>query len=70
MAAADRLRYPGFSRATLVPPTSVPSSHPKPNAGANTFRAVFASRAQAEAAIAPLNGYLMQPGWEMGVSIE
>lgn len=62
-------QYPGFTRA--VPFTDdVPSSHPPPNEGARSFRATFASREQAEAAVAPLNGYLMQPGWEMAVSIQ
>ncbi|KAL1411220.1 hypothetical protein Q8F55_002171 [Vanrija albida] len=64
-------QYPGFSRATALPATfAPPASHPKPNAGARAFRATFASRAQAEAAVAPLSGYVMMPGWEMAISIE
>ncbi|WOO81051.1 U2 small nuclear ribonucleoprotein B'' [Vanrija pseudolonga] len=64
-------QYPGFTRATALPASfATPASHPKPNAGARSFRATFASRAQAEAAVAPLSGYVMQPGWEMAISIE
>lgn len=64
-------RYPGFSRATQLSPSApLPSSHPKTNSGAKNFRATFASRDQAEAAVNPLSGYLMQPGWEMTVTLE
>lgn len=62
-------QYPGFSKAATFD-GDAPSSHPPPNEGARSFRATFASREQAEAAVAPLNGYLMQPGWEMAVSIQ
>ncbi|CAK9781913.1 hypothetical protein CC85DRAFT_288535 [Cutaneotrichosporon oleaginosum] len=62
-------QYPGFTRAVVFS-GPVPSSHPPPNTGAKSFRALFGSRAEAEAAVAPLNGYLMQPGWEMAVSIQ
>lgn len=65
------IRYPGFTRAVEInAATPLPPSHPKPNAGAKTFRATFASRAQAEAVIKPLSGYVMQPGWDMAVSVE
>jgi hypothetical protein len=62
-------QYPGFTRAVAFS-GPVPASHPPPNADAKSFRALFGSRSEAEAAVAPLNGYLMQPGWEMAVSVQ
>ncbi|BEI85889.1 hypothetical protein CcaverHIS002_0601760 [Cutaneotrichosporon cavernicola] len=62
-------QYPGFTRAVTFT-GQVPTSHPPPNAEAKSFRVLFGSRAEAEAAVAPLNGYLMQPGWEMAVSVQ
>jgi hypothetical protein len=47
----------------------VPSSHPAQNEGAKAFLVTFASAAQAEAAMGETKGYVMQPGWEMGVSV-
>lgn len=64
-------QYPGFTSATLLSADyAAPASHAKPNPGARSFRATFASRAQAEEAVKPLQGYLMQPGWEMSISVE
>lgn len=62
-------QYPGFTRAVAFN-GPVPSSHPPPNENAKSFRALFASREQAEAAVKPLDGFVMQPGWNMAVSIE
>ena len=61
-------RYPGFSAAapSSAPP---PSSHPASNPGAKSFRITFASAEQASAAARETKGYLMQSGWEMGVSV-
>ena len=54
-------RYPGYTSATPLPPAGT-------NAGAKSFSVTFASPAQAEAALSQTKGFLMQPGWEMGVS--
>lgn len=62
-------QYPGFTRAEAFS-GPVPTSHPPANTGAKAFRALFGSRSEAEAAVEPLNGYLMQPGWEMAVSVQ
>jgi len=54
-------RYPGYTSATPLPPAGT-------NPGAKAFSVTFASPAQAEAALGQTKGFLMQPGWEMGVS--
>ena len=54
-------RYPGYTSATPLPPAGT-------NPGAKSFSVTFASPAQAEAALNQTKGFLMQPGWEMGVS--
>jgi hypothetical protein len=64
-------QYTGFTGASALPDSyAVPSSHAAPSTGAKSFRATFSSRAEAEAVIAPLQGYLMKPGWEMSISVE
>lgn len=63
-------QYPGFTTAVDLAASAVPASHGASNAGAKAFRASFTSRELAEAAVKPLQGYLMQPGWEMSVSVE
>ncbi|ORX39707.1 hypothetical protein BD324DRAFT_614682 [Kockovaella imperatae] len=64
-------QYAGFTKASpLSSSTSLPSSHSKQNPGAKSFRVTFGSKAEAEAALQPTKGYLMQPGWEMNVSLE
>lgn len=65
------VRYPGFSRASPFPSSrSVPSSHPTPNPGAKSFVITFDSAEQAQGAVSETKAYLMQPGWEMGVSVD
>lgn len=54
-------RYPGYTSASTLPPAGT-------NPGAKAFSVTFASPAQAEAALGQTKGFLMQPGWEMGVS--
>jgi hypothetical protein len=54
-------RYPGYTSATPLPPAGT-------NPGAKAFSVTFASPAQAESALSQTKGFLMQPGWEMGVS--
>jgi hypothetical protein len=54
-------RYPGYTSATPLPPAGT-------NPGAKSFSVTFASPAQAESALSQTKGFLMQPGWEMGVS--
>jgi len=64
-------QYPGFSKASLLPSSApAPSSHPPSNPGAKSFSITFGSKAQAEAALGATKGFLMQPGWEMGVSLQ
>ncbi|RSH91192.1 hypothetical protein EHS25_009491 [Saitozyma podzolica] len=64
-------QFTGFSRAAPLPTTySPPSSHPTPNPNARAFRIVFDSPEHAEAALQPNQGFLMQPGWAMGVSVQ
>ncbi|KAL7422242.1 hypothetical protein Q5752_002888 [Cryptotrichosporon argae] len=61
---------PGYARATLLPPATAPASHPAPNAGSKTFRAIFDTREHAQAAADAVRGYEMQPGWNVGASVE
>lgn len=64
-------RYPGFSRAGPLPSSrSAPSSHPAPNPGAKSFLITFETAEQAKGAVSETKAYLMQPGWEMGVSVD
>ncbi|WRT66956.1 uncharacterized protein IL334_003921 [Kwoniella shivajii] len=62
-------QYSGFidtSSYTSKPP----SSHAKPNKGARSFVATFETPNQAQKALEATKGYLMQPGWEMSVSLK
>ncbi|GFZ46295.1 hypothetical protein JCM24511_04542 [Saitozyma sp. JCM 24511] len=64
-------QFTGFSRASSLPTAfSPPSSHPPPNPDARAFRIIFDSPEHAEAALQPNQGFLMQPGWAMGVSVQ
>ncbi|CAD6566666.1 MAG: hypothetical protein TREMPRED_002889 [Tremellales sp. Tagirdzhanova-0007] len=64
-------QHAGFSRSAPLPTShSVPKSHPPSNPGAKSFLITFESRAQAETALGPTNGFVMQPGWEMSVSLD
>ncbi|KAI9638557.1 RNA-binding domain-containing protein [Dioszegia hungarica] len=64
-------QYPGFSRAGPLPSSrSAPSSHPAPNPGAKSFLITFETAEQAKGAVSETKAYLMQPGWEMGVSVD
>lgn len=64
-------RHAGFSRSAPLPSSHpAPSSHPPSNPGAKSFLITFDTVAQAEAALVPTKGFLMQPGWEMTVSLE
>ncbi|WWD15764.1 hypothetical protein CI109_100186 [Kwoniella shandongensis] len=64
-------QYTGFVTSSALPSSfKPPSSHSKPNPGAKSFTATFETQAQAQAALKEVNGYLMQPGWEMGVSLQ
>ncbi|WVR05032.1 hypothetical protein IAU60_002044 [Kwoniella sp. DSM 27419] len=62
-------QYTGFISASAYA-SKPPSSHPSPNAGAKSFVATFETTAQAKQALAETQGYLMQPGWQMGVSLK
>ncbi|OCF55228.1 hypothetical protein L486_07341 [Kwoniella mangroviensis CBS 10435] len=46
----------------------VPKSHPTPNKGSKSFLVKFDTAANSKKAEEETKGYLMQPGWEMGVS--
>ncbi|KAK8869961.1 hypothetical protein IAR55_000531 [Kwoniella newhampshirensis] len=64
-------QYSGFITSSSLPSSSKPpSSHPKPNPGAKSFAAIFGTKEQAQTALTEVNGYLMQPGWEMSVSLQ
>ncbi|WVF72460.1 hypothetical protein IAT40_007275 [Kwoniella sp. CBS 6097] len=64
-------QYPGFVSALSASTSSKPpSSHPKPNKGSISFTVTFDSTAQAQHAVKETQGYLMQAGWAMGVSLK
>ncbi|WVQ98482.1 hypothetical protein IAU59_005608 [Kwoniella sp. CBS 9459] len=66
-------QYPGFVSASLTsskPPPSSSSNHPKPNKGSISFVVTFDQPAQAQHAVKETQGYLMQAGWAMGVSMK
>ncbi|WVQ78143.1 hypothetical protein IAT38_000224 [Cryptococcus sp. DSM 104549] len=64
-------QHPGYISASLLPSSAKPpSSHPKPNAGAISFSATFETKEQATTAAEAVNGFVMQPGWAMGVSLK
>ncbi|OCF35254.1 hypothetical protein I317_01379 [Kwoniella heveanensis CBS 569] len=63
-------QYPGFISASSSSSSKPPSSHPKPNKGAISFTITFESTAQAQHAVKETQGYLMQAGWAMGVSLK
>ncbi|WWC61308.1 uncharacterized protein I303_103889 [Kwoniella dejecticola CBS 10117] len=60
-------QYTGFVSVSSYT-SSIPKSHPKPNGGARSFLIKFDSGEGLKKAEQETKGYLMQPGWEMGVS--
>ncbi|WWC85314.1 uncharacterized protein L201_000176 [Kwoniella dendrophila CBS 6074] len=62
-------QYPGFITVTSYS-SSLPKSHSKPNQGAKSFIVKFDTAENSQKAQDETKGYLMQPGWEMGVSLK
>ncbi|WVW83312.1 hypothetical protein I302_105331 [Kwoniella bestiolae CBS 10118] len=60
-------QYTGFQSITTFS-SPLPKSHPKPNKGSKSFLVRFDNTDNLKKAEGETKGYLMQPGWEMGVS--
>ncbi|KAK4689964.1 hypothetical protein P7C73_g142, partial [Tremellales sp. Uapishka_1] len=63
-------QYTGFIKASLLPSSAtLPPSLPPSNEGALAYNVFFKTNENAQTAVSSLQGYLMQPGWQMGVCL-